>query len=291
MQMILMLLTFITLYFLSRNIFRFLFAMENYNVHKKRLKQLKFQQKKETDATELIDTITKPIITHVFRRLKPKRLDELAIKLKMAKWDKNFTPIQYRALNLLLKVLGVVFFLLLLNTSKVFACLWGGALCFLMDFLFNNSVKNRKEQLLMGFPDFIRITTGYLSVNMPIEKAVEETIKYVHEECKPVLQSFVIDCNLKSVEEALDNLKVEVDLFEVREFVALVKLTIEQGGDAKDSFIAQATKIQEMLQDLIAIKVGKRQMMGIAIQAPLLLCNLAVFGLPTIASMATFTTM
>lgn len=285
-------LTLIFLFFFTKNVFMLLFSLENYNIHRKRLKQLRFQKKKEdADLNELIDTVTKPVIRHIFSRFKPKRLDGLETDLKMAKWDKYFTPIQYRALNLLLKAIGIVAFLLLSSQAMVIALIWLVALCFGMDFMFKNSIKNRKEKLIADFPDFIRITEGYLSANVPFAKAVSECIRYVGDEWKPILQKFVIDCELKSIDEALDNLKREVDLFEVREFVALVKLTLEQGGDARESFSAQADKIREMQMDMIAVKIGKRQTMGVILQAPLLLCNLLVFGLPTVGSMMNFSSM
>lgn len=284
--------TLIFLFFFTKNVFMILFSLENYNIHRKRLKQLRFQKKKEdADLSELIDTVTKPVIHHVFSRFKPKRLEELETDLKMAKWDKYFTPIQYRALNVLLKAIGIVAFLLLSSQAMFIALIWFVGLFFGMDFLLKNSIKNRKEKLIADFPDFIRITEGYLSANVPFAKAVSESIKYVGDEWKPILQKFVIDCELKSIDEALENLKREVDLFEVREFVALVKLTLEQGGDAKDSFSAQADKIREMQMDMIAIKIGKRQTMGVLLQAPLLLCNLLVFGLPTVGSMMNFSSM
>lgn len=282
----------ITLFFLAKNIFVFIFSMENYNVHRKRLKQLQFNAKKEdADMSEIIDKVTKPVILHILPKLKPRNLEQLERDLRMAKWDKLFTPTQYRALSLTLKVAGLLAGLLLYNMSSAMALVWAVALIFGLDYLLRNSKNNRKEKLMTDFPDFIRITEGYLTANVPFSQAVSESIKYVGEEWKPILQDFVVQCDVKSIGEALESLKNEVDLFEVREFVALVKLTLEQGGDASESFSAQADKIREMQLDMIAIKIGKRQMMGIAIQAPLLLCNLLVFGLPTIASMTSFTAM
>lgn len=291
MKVMSMVLFLVTLYFFTRNLFMLIFSMENYNVHRKRLKQLKFQQKEEASVTELIDTVTKPVITYVFSRMTPKNLEELEIDLRMAKWDKYFSPIQYRALDLTLKAIGVVMFLLLSKASMLMAVIWGVILCFGLGFLFNNSIKNRKEKLIADFPDFIRITEGYLTANVPFTEAVSQCIKYVGEEWKPILQNFVIECDIKSIDEALETLKKEVDLFEVREFVALVKLTLEQGGDARDSFSEQADKVREMQLDLMMAKIGKRQMMGVAIQAPLLLCNLLAFALPTVSSMLSFSSM
>lgn len=292
MKIIFAIVTLVFVFFFAKNLFTLIFSMENYSIHRKRLKQLQFNKKKEDmEMSELVDTVTKPVITHVFSRFKPKNLEELEADLRMARWDKNFTPIQYRALSLILKVVGVIAFLLLFQSSALFAVIWGGVLIFGLDFLFRNSLKNRKEKLLNDFPDFIRITQGYLTANIPFAQAVSESIKYVGDEWKPILQNFVVNCEIKSIDEALEELKKEVDLFEMREFVSLVRLSLEQGGDAKESFNSQAEKIREMQMDMIAVKIGKRQTMGILLQGPLLLCNLLVFGLPTIGSMMDMSTM
>lgn len=270
----------------ARSLLTLFFSLENYSVHKRRLQQLQFAKKKEDmDLSGLIDTVTKPVISHVFSRFKPKRLEELEKDLRMAKWDKNFTPIQYRALSILLKTVGIVLFIVFSNFSMFLAVIWGVVLFFGVDLLFKNSVINRREKLFNDFPDFIRVTEGYLTANIPFTKAVEESIKYVGDEWKPILQRFVVESEIKGIEEGLDMLKREVDLFEMREFVSLVKLTLEQGGEAKDGFSAQAEKIREMQMDLIAVKISKRQTMGVLIQGPLLLCILMVVGLPTVNSM------
>lgn len=282
----------ITLFFITKNIFVMIFALENYNVHKKRLKQLQFSKKKEeVDMSELIDKVTQPAIRYILPKLKPKNLDQLEKDLKMAKWDKHFTPIQYRALSITLKILGVLAGAILFNASTFMAVIWAVALIFGIDFLLRNSKVNRRQKLMMDFPDFIRITEGYLTANVPFAQAVAESIKYVGDEWKPILQDFVVECDIKSIEEALDSLKNDVDLFEVREFVALVKLTLEQGGNASDSFNAQADKIREMQLDIMAMKINKRQMMATALQGPLLLCIFAIMGLPLANSMTGFTSM
>ncbi|PLS19684.1 hypothetical protein CVD28_04530 [Bacillus sp. M6-12] len=283
----------ISMFFLARSLFILVFSMENYNVHRKRLKQLQFNNKKEDmEMNELIDKVTKPVIRHLLPRLKPKNLEQLERDLKMAKWEKNFTPIQYRALSITLKIAGLVLGFALYNLIAPFmGILWGVVLFFGLDFFLRNSKNNRKALLVADFPDFIRITEGYLSANVSFSQAVAESIKYVGEEWKPILQNFVVQCDVKSIDEALDSLREDVDLFEVREFVALVKLTLEQGGSASESFNAQADKIREMQLDAMAMKIGKRQMMATALQAPLLLCIMAIMGLPMLGSMTGLASM
>lgn len=292
MKIIVAILALILAFLFMRNVLFLLFSMENYTIHKKRLKQLDFGKKKEdASASELIDTITKPIIRHVLSRFQFKKMEQLERGLRMAKWNKLFTPIQYRALNYLLKVIGILVFLLLFKSAMLIACIWAFVMIFGMDILFKNSISNRRDRLFNDFPDFIRIVEGYLTANLPFAKAVEESIKYVGEEWKPILKNFVIECELKSVKEALEYLKDEVDLFEMREFVSIVRLNLDQGGDAKDSFSAQAEKIRELQMDLIAIKIGRRATMAVILQGPLLITNMIVLGLPTAESMVNFTSM
>ena len=290
MDILIILSILILLFFFLKNVLNFLFSMENYNIHKKRLKQLRFQRKEEKDITEIIDAVTKPVIVHIFSRFKPRNSEQIKNDLKMAKWDKYFTPIQYQSFNLLTKVIGILF-ILIFNKIALPLTIAGIVLVFGPNFFLKNTLNNRKSKLMTDFPDFIRITEGYLTANFPFSKAVSESIKYVGDEWKPILQNFVVECEVKSIDDALESLKNEVDLFEVKEFVALVRLVLTQGGDAKESFSSQADKIREMQRDLIAVKIGRRQMMGIIIQAPLLLCNIITFGLPTIASMMNFTSM
>lgn len=269
-----------------RNILMLFLSLENYNMHKKRFKQMqKNKQKEDADLSGFVDAVTKPIIQHIFSRLKPRNLDELERQLTMAKWRKNMNPIQFRAIDLLLKFLGLFFGTLLWNESNFIAIVWGGVLFFGFSFLMKNSYNNRKDRLIIDFPDFIRVTEGYLSANLPFAKAVTEAIRYVGPEWRPILQQFAVDIEISGADQALNKLKKEVDIFEVREFVALIRLTLEQGGDAGSSFRAQAEKIREMQLDMIAIKIGKRQMMGVILQGPLLLAAMAVFGLPTVGAM------
>ncbi len=277
---------------LSRNVIDLLFSLENHSIHKRRMRQLNFESKKQDmDISEIIETVTEPIINHLFPKLKFNNLEQLETDLKMAKWDKYFTPIRYRALDFLLKAVGIVVFILLFNKAKPLAFVWGGIFCFGLGFLFRNTISNRKTKLFYDFPELIRVVDGYLSADVPFAQAVADAIKYVGDEWKPILHQFVIDCDMKSIDEALEGLKNAVDLFEVKEFVALVRLTLEQGGDARKSFEEQAEKITEMQRNLMAIKIGQRETMGMLVQGPLLICNLLVFALPTVSSMTSLTTM
>lgn len=292
MEYLLMLGLLVNLFFLSRNILLILFKLEHRGVHKKRLRQLQFHAKSQDQAlAELVDKITEPMMTYVLPKVRFSNLDQLEKDLKLIGWDKYFTPIQYRLLDIFLKGLGVIFFLILFPKSKFLAVLWGCALAFLMNLLFWNSVNETKNKIYSEFPDIIRIISGYLSANMPFAQAVAETIKYAGPQWQAILQTFVVESETSGVDTALENMKNAIDIFEIKEFVALARLTLEQGGDVKKSFLDQAEKITEMQRNLIAIKIGKRKTMGIFLQFPLLVCNILIFSLPTIDAMLNLNTL
>lgn len=277
----------ISLFLFTRNIFVMMFSLENYRVHKKRLKQLKFKEKDldSDEIAELVDKLTKPVIKTILPKIKIKNMSEIEKDLRMAEWDEKMTAQQFVALKLITKALGLIAFILMFKASKFMAILWGGILFLSVDFLMKNSANNRRDRLMMQFPDFIRITQGYLGAGLPFVKAVEESIRFVGEDWQPILQRFVVEAELSDMNTALNGIREEVDVFEVKEFISLVNLTLEQGGDAKEGFEAQAEKIQQMLYDVMIAKIEKRRIMGIFVQAPLLLCNILVFGLPTLDAM------
>ena len=283
----------ISLYMFLKNILELIFSMENYKLHKKRLKQLQFKEKKSSDEelNELIDKVTQPVIKTIIPKLKIKNLNEIEKDLQMAQWDGKMDAMQYIALNVITKFLGVLAFLLLFKHSKPMAFLWGIILFKSVSFLMKNSAKNRREKLMMEFPDFIRVTQGYLSSGMPFTQSVTESIKYVGEEWQPILENFVVEAELSNIDKALEGMAEEVDVFEVKEFVALVRLSLEQGGSVKEGFESQAKKVQEMLYDVMLAKIEKRRVYGILIQFPLLICNLLVFGLPTLHAMVNLSSM
>lgn len=286
MQYFILLIFIVSLYLFLNNIFSFIFALDAYKIHKKRLKELNLDggSKEEAELREIVDKATKPFITHVLPRFRIKNLRAIEKDLRMAEWDKHMTPIQYASLNIMSKFLGVIAFFVLFPVSKFMGILWGIILFMSVSFLMNNSANNRREKLMIEFPDFIRVTQGFLSAGIPFSQSVEESIKFVGDEWKPILREFVITNNLSGMDAALVELRETVDVFEVKEFISIVRLTLEQGTGAKESFEMQADKILAMLHDIMLIKIGRRRMMGILIQAPLLLANLGTFGLPVVYS-------
>jgi Flp pilus assembly protein TadB len=171
------------------------------------------------------------------------------------------------------------------------ALIWAVALIFGIDFLLNNSAKNRKDKLLAEFPDFIKITEGFLDAGFTFTKAVENSIKYVEIEWQDYLKKLLIDSELYGIDSSLENFKNDLNLFEVKEFVSIVRLNLEQGGSAKESFLSQADRVLEIRKNVLLMKIGKRQIIGTMLQAPLLLCNIMVFALPVVKSMTSLTSI
>ncbi|MEK3956026.1 MULTISPECIES: type II secretion system F family protein [unclassified Psychrobacillus] len=286
MKWLVLLFMVVFLWMFARNILVLVFSLENYKIHKKRLKQLNFQRKDDADISEIIGKVTNPFEQFFSQRYSVDRLEVTWRKIKLAKWDKVFkSPLSFIVFLWLLRVVGVFFAVILWSASPFFASMWGGALILLPAYLFYNSTSNRVQRLISEFPEFIRIMEGYLTAGLTFSTSVQESIRYVGDEWKPILQKLAVDIELMGVDDALEAFKFEVDLFEVREFVSLLKLTLEQGGDPREGFESQAERIKELSQLNIEMKIQKRTTMGIMIQAPMLICLIMVIGLPTIDAM------
>lgn len=276
----------ITSFLMLRTLFDIVFKTDNMRIQKKRFKQLEFDKNAKSDMStdELLDKVTAPIIEKILPRLGAINEHTLEKKLRLAQWNEKITPKQFRALDVLLKIVGIVMGGLMMTQSAIFGLVWFAAPFFGMNFFLNNSSKNRVEKLLLEFPDFIRVTQGYLTTSTTLIDAVEHTIPFVGETWTPILENFVVTSRITNVEDGIAGIIREADTPEIREFLSIINLTLEQGGKARDAFELQAQKIQEMIQDKMMMKIGKRKTLGTFLQAPLLLCNMAVMGLPTIGA-------
>lgn len=273
-----------------RNVLTLFFRMENDSIHKKRMKELNFNgsrigQSQDEETKEFLNKFTEPVIKFVLPRLKYSDSQKLEDDLKFSGWSKWMGAAQYRAINIILKAVGVVAFLLLMKVQIMFAFVWFMVLFFGMGFFFNNTIANKKEAMFGDFPEFIRLTQGYLTAEVPLTEAIENTIEYVSDEWKPYLKRFSVNARIKSVGDALSILQEEIDIFEVRELLSLIRVSLDQGIDVKDSFESQTEKVRGMQLDAMMKKIEKRKMMAIALQAPLLLTIIVAFGLPTLEAM------
>lgn len=283
-----------------RNLIYYLFGVYDIENHKNRLKQLDFSddrkvgnKKKENDikqTRELVNKITSPIIRHVMPNTYGKKdLSSLEKSLKFAGVDKYFTPIQYTALVLLGRIVGIIFLVALFSSNKILAFMWFAAPAILPSFLLRNTIKNKQEVILLGFPEFINISKSYLVSGMSFEKAVEESIYYVNKEWQELLKQYLVNSENYSRGESLLMLAEDSNSFEVKEFITMIKLNSEQGIDIKETFDSQYENIKDLQKLAINKKIEGRKVWAILIQGPVLLTIIVAFGLPMVESMMNFT--
>lgn len=268
-----------------------LLSLNDSRMQKKRNAQLDSQKKKkindesEEQIRQVIHTITNPIVDNVISKRPIKNIHKLERKLKVAGWDKYFIPAQWNAFRVVLVIVGIFFFLLFSTQSLVFGLLFLAFFSLGPNFLLNNSYSNRTENLLIYFPETVRIISGYLSAGLLLPDAFKETAKDASSEWKPMLEEFVAKCNTTDILTALDWFKNEVDIVEAREFFATIRLSLELGSSAKNGFIEQADRIQQLLRDSMQKKIEKRKVWATLVQGPILLCVMAAFALPLVGTL------
>lgn len=282
-------------YLILKQIVPMMFGINDMSVHNTRMKQLDFagerlksgmSQSEEEEVRKLVNDITTPLIKHVMPNIEYRKdLDTLEKNLKFAGFDKYFTAPQYIAAIMLARMVGVAAFIIFVPFAVPLACMWLIGLSVLPTFLFKNSVNNKKEILLMGFPEFINISKSYLASGMTFEKAVEESIMYVNKEWQELLKQYLINSETLSRKECISILAEDSNIFEIKEFMSLVQLNMEQGIDVKDSFERQYEKIKDLQTMAIMKKIEGRKVWTILVQGPVLITILMAFGLPTFESM------
>lgn len=260
----------------------------------KRVAQVKKQEKKQDVLSEvekkqkLVQNITQPVIDTVFEYYKPRHTDLIQRKLHVTGWDLYFTPLSWTALRIVMIVAGIVFAWFLSVKSPIAAVVIGIVIAKMPDLMLNNEYKNIREDLIIHFPETIRIISGYLSVGLVMPKAFEMTAKSAKPRWKKILIEFASRSKTEGDIEALDWIKEEVDLMEAREFFASVRLAIEDGIPPIESFDKQATIIQRLLDDAIQKRIEKRKLLGTVLQGPLLLLILITFALPIVGTIIDF---
>ena len=274
---------------ISKNLLE-LFTNRDMKMDKKRKAQLNFDNKRtssqDMNAMGLIDTVTNPVRKYILPKINVNETKRARLEkdIMLADW-KGFDATTFMALDITLKCVGLIFGLIFLTKSTFMAILWFIIPFFGLRILFNNSISNRKYNLLSEFPDFIRITQGFLCSDIPLVEAIENTIPFVGPTWKPLLREFVINANIYSQNECINELKEKVPIFEVNELWSLIQLNLDQGVDVRQSFDNQAEKVKALQKEVMLNKITKRQMLATLIQAPLLLCMMAGFGLPTFKNM------
>lgn len=272
-------------------------ALLGLNVAKRvqrRMNQLNALDQKVLDndaqARQLIDAVSDPAIKYLFPRIKMKDSWEKNRDLKLLGWDKYFTAEKYTATNLTLKIVAVVAFLLLASFNLMIATLWALVLGFIMDLFYFTQIDEKKNQLLMEFPDFIEVLEGYLSAGYDFVRATEAAIP-VTKHWQPLLKEFAVIAQYENLKTGFKYLYDMVDIFEVREFISILQLGVEQGLDMAENISHQTARIEELHSLAFTKKIANRQVMAVLVQGPLLLTVLVAFSLPTVTQMFSLNSM
>lgn len=269
---------------------RKLLKVENYGVYRKREKQLKFEKREKfnTQTEELIHKSTAPILKIFGGLIGDKKKDKIEKDLAFVGWDKYLDYKTYRALQIFFSCVGLLLFFVFVSHSSVFAIILLVLSFVFIPYLLSNEVKDTKMKLLAEFPDFIRITQGYLSSGLTFVYALESSLRFLGPEWQGFITDLVVDIKLTNTKDALERFKQKIDLQEIREFVAIVVLALDQGGDVKDAFESQAGNIQFMLQDIMERELVRRNALAQALQPALLISMILAFALPIIVQMVGF---
>lgn len=260
----------------------------------KRVAQIKQQEKRKVEISEiekkqkLVNSITQPVIDTVFEHYKPRNSYVIQRKLHVTGWDLYFTPLSWNALRLVMAAAGLILAWFLSVKAGWVAVIIGLVIAKLPDLMMNNEYNNIREDLIIHFPETIRIMSGYLSVGLVMPKAFEMTAKSAKPRWKKILNEFASRSKTEGDLAALDWIKEEVDLMEAREFFASVRLAIEDGIPPIESFEKQAAIIQRLLDDAIQKRIEKRKLLGTILQGPLLLLILITFALPIVGTIIDF---
>lgn len=261
------------------------------NVQKRvqrRLSQLNALDQKvlsdKEQTQQLIQTVSDPAIKYLLPRLKTKNSWERNRDLKLLGWDEYFNADTFVGLNITLKIAGVILFFILLNVELFIALLYSIPLAFIMDLLYYTQIDEKKNRLLMEFPDFIEVLESYLSAGYDFVRATEQAIP-VTKEWQPILKEFTVIAQYENLETGFKYIYDMVEIFEVREFISILQLGVEQGLDMAENIQHQSSRIAELQNLAFAKKIASRQVMAVMVQGPLLLTVLMAFSLPTVSDM------
>lgn len=282
-QLVILIILFAAFLLLSiKNIFSIIFKNNELKTYSQRQRQiLSIENRNRENENSVIEKITNPFLNFPF--IHNYNLCKIKSNLIMSHWDEYFNPKQYLIINLLLKFVGTILAILFLKESIIFSAIFFILFFFIMDILMKNTINERREKIFNQFPKYVRLMDGYLSAKMTIVEATEKTLVNVGDEWKRLLTNFLVSARKHGSTQALDELKNATDIFEIKELMSLIKLSLEQGTEISDSFKRQITLIEEVQALVYEKKIIKRQMIGQAIQAPLFLALMVAFALPIFA--------
>lgn len=270
-----------------RGFLSLIFGLENDGQERKRLKSLNYDgsrigQSDEDGTREFLQKVSEPVIRYVLPYVKIKDKEELNHDLDFVGWGKYMRAEQFRALTIIMRVAGVTITAITWNIFWPIALLLGATMIVGLPFYLRMDVNDKKAKMLSEFPEIIRLTQGYLAASQTLTNSFEHTLPYVAGNWRPVLENFVRNSRTRSEKTALDMMKEEVAIPEVREFVSLIRLSMDQGANMYESFENQYDKIRNIQLAAVMAQIHNRKTMATMIQFPILLTIFVAIGLPTV---------
>lgn len=258
-----------------------LLGIDNVKHYKKRMQQLDRVSNKKTKKSvkDVLEMASVPGDKIFSRWISPDRIAQIERKIRYAEWDNVLNGRQFLAIDYSAKVISVLLFLTD-GERSLFTIMMYIAIFIAPTLLLNNQASLVQKQILHGFPEFADLVEGYLAGRLILGKSIEKSIPFLGKSWKKLMTSFIIDASEKQgFSYAINNLVDKVESSAVRDFFILLKLSIEQGIDSLQCFEEQATLVSNLLEEKTMNTIDNKEMLTLAIQFPLLICNVIVMGL------------
>lgn len=284
LYLLLTLLSLATFWFIS-SLFQALFkSLRGYHLRRRRELARLFKRQAEED---IIHRLTEPVIKYLLPYFPFQAKRSLQNDLELVGWSRRLTVPQVQALRLLAWMTGVLAAVLLWVTGKPeLRVLAGLALFtgfFIVDSFILSRVKRVQDGIIAEFPDFVEVVQAKLYADLTLDRAFMESLDHAGPYIRPLLRSFIQDANVVgNMDYALDRLAEKSGLFEVKEFVSLVKLSMHLGESAKDSFGHLADRLRLLKLKLLEAKIEKKRMLSLLAPFVPIIIILALVGLPTV---------
>lgn len=267
------------------SLFQALFKTQR-GYHLRRSRELTRLFKRQAEE-DILQRLTAPVIKYLLPYIPFRTKRSLLNDLELIGWTRRLTVPQVHALRLLAWAAGGAAAAMLWFTGRTeFRVLAGLAVfigLFIVDSLILSRVKKVKNGIINEFPDFIEVVQAKLYADLTLDQAFMESLDHAGPYIRPLLRSFILDANVVgNTDYALDRLAEKSGLFEVKEFVSLVKLSMHLGDSARDSFGHLADKLRLLKLKLLEAKIEKKRMLSLLAPFVPILIILALLGLPTI---------
>ncbi len=254
--------------------------------HIRRHQELTRLFKRQTEE-DIMQRLTAPVIKYLLPYFPFKAKRSLQNDLDLIGWSDHLQVPQVQALRILAWLSGGIAAALLWSAGKPELKVLAGLAVFFglffVDSIILSKAKKVRNGIIAEFPDFVEAVQAKLYADLTLDRAFMESLDHAGPHIRPLLRSFIQDSNVvRNTDYALDRLAEKSGLFEVKEFVSLVKLSMHLGDSAVDSFGHLSDKLRLLKLKLLEAKIEKKRMISLLMPFVPIIIILALIGLPTI---------